>query len=102
VGRPRSCELGQDRHNGRVTSPYPQTPHTSPARSAQRVSYDRETVHSVLDEALICHVGFVVEGDRWCYPTCTPASKKLCTCTARLVLVRCILPVVTGWMCVSP
>jgi len=62
VGRPRSRELGQDRHNGRVTSPYPQTPHTSPARNAQRVSYDRETVHSVLDEALICHVGFVVEG----------------------------------------
>jgi nitroimidazol reductase NimA-like FMN-containing flavoprotein (pyridoxamine 5'-phosphate oxidase superfamily) len=26
------------------------------------VSYDRETVHAVLDEALVCHVGFVVEG----------------------------------------
>jgi nitroimidazol reductase NimA-like FMN-containing flavoprotein (pyridoxamine 5'-phosphate oxidase superfamily) len=26
------------------------------------VSYDRETVHAVLDEALVCHVGFVVDG----------------------------------------
>ena len=26
------------------------------------MSYDQETVHAVLDEALVCHVGFVVEG----------------------------------------
>lgn len=41
---------------------YPQTPRTSPTRDAQRVSYDHEAVHAVLDEALVCHVGFVVEG----------------------------------------
>jgi nitroimidazol reductase NimA-like FMN-containing flavoprotein (pyridoxamine 5'-phosphate oxidase superfamily) len=41
---------------------YPQTPRTTPKRIAQRVSYDRETVHAVLDEALVCHVGFVDEG----------------------------------------
>ena len=41
---------------------YPPTPRTSPSRSAQRVSYDHETVHAVLDEAVVCHVGFVVEG----------------------------------------
>jgi nitroimidazol reductase NimA-like FMN-containing flavoprotein (pyridoxamine 5'-phosphate oxidase superfamily) len=51
-----------DRHNGRVTQPYPQTPRTSPTRHTERVSYDPKTVHAVLDEALICHVGFVVEG----------------------------------------
>jgi uncharacterized protein len=62
VGHARSRWLDQDRHNGQVTHPYPQTPRTSPARNAQRVSYDRETVHAVLDEALVCHVGFVVEG----------------------------------------
>jgi uncharacterized protein len=45
-----------------VTDLYPQTPRTSPARESQRVSYERETVHAVLDEALVCHVGFVVEG----------------------------------------
>jgi uncharacterized protein len=26
------------------------------------VSYERETVHAVLDEAIVCHVGFVVDG----------------------------------------
>jgi uncharacterized protein len=53
---------GQDRHNGLVTHLYTQTPRTSPSRHAQRVSYDQETVHAVLDEAVVCHVGFVVEG----------------------------------------
>lgn len=62
MGCLRSRQLAMDRHNGRVTLPFPQTSRTSPTRSAQRVSYDRETVHSVLDEALVCHVGFVVEG----------------------------------------
>jgi len=45
-----------------VTDAYPQTPRTTPTRNAQRVSYDRETVHAVLDEALVCHVGFVDQG----------------------------------------
>ncbi len=45
-----------------MTHPYPQTPRTTPTRIAQRVSYDREAVHAVLDEALVCHVGFVDEG----------------------------------------
>ena len=41
---------------------YPETDRTRPARNRQRVSYDRETVHAVLDEAVVCHVGFVVDG----------------------------------------
>jgi nitroimidazol reductase NimA-like FMN-containing flavoprotein (pyridoxamine 5'-phosphate oxidase superfamily) len=45
-----------------VTDSYPQTPRTSPSREAERISYDRDTVHAVLDEAIVCHVGFVVEG----------------------------------------
>ena len=45
-----------------MTHLHPQTPGTSPTRDAQRVSYDHETVHAVLDEALVCDVGFVVEG----------------------------------------
>lgn len=44
-----------------VTHPYPQSPRTSSARNAQRASYDREIVHTVLDEAIVCHVGFVVD-----------------------------------------
>jgi len=45
-----------------VTHPYPRSARTSPTRNAQRVSYDRETVHAVLDEAVVSHVGFVVDG----------------------------------------
>ncbi len=36
---------------------------TTPTRSLARVGYDRDAVHRVLDEALVCHVGFVVDGD---------------------------------------
>jgi nitroimidazol reductase NimA-like FMN-containing flavoprotein (pyridoxamine 5'-phosphate oxidase superfamily) len=50
------------RDNRRVSDSYPQTPRTSATREAHRMSYDRETVHTVLDEAVICHVGFVAEG----------------------------------------
>jgi nitroimidazol reductase NimA-like FMN-containing flavoprotein (pyridoxamine 5'-phosphate oxidase superfamily) len=39
--------------------------HRLPARGA----YDRETVHAILDEGLICHVGFVFEGSPFVIPT---------------------------------
>jgi uncharacterized protein len=45
-----------------VTSAYPPTSRTTPSRNAARVAYDRATVHAVLDEAVVCHVGFVVDG----------------------------------------
>jgi len=41
---------------------YGATARTSPTRATQRVTYDREVVHRVLDEALVSHVGFVVDG----------------------------------------
>lgn len=41
---------------------YPPSPRTEPTRARERVSYDRQTVHAVLDEAVVCHVGFVVDG----------------------------------------
>ena len=41
---------------------YAVAPQTTPTRHKDRVSYDRSTAHAVLDEALICHVGFVVDG----------------------------------------
>ena len=37
------------------------TERTTVRRLPKRGSYDRETVHAILDEALICHVGFVVD-----------------------------------------
>jgi len=38
-------------------------------RLPQRGSYDRDTIHAILDEALICHVGFIVEGRPVVIPT---------------------------------
>jgi len=35
---------------------------TKPSRLADRARYDAETIHAILDEALICHVGFVADG----------------------------------------
>ncbi|MCU0383723.1 MAG: pyridoxamine 5'-phosphate oxidase family protein [Cyclobacteriaceae bacterium] len=36
-----------------------QTPNTTINRLAKRASYDVETIHSILDEGLVCHVGFI-------------------------------------------
>jgi nitroimidazol reductase NimA-like FMN-containing flavoprotein (pyridoxamine 5'-phosphate oxidase superfamily) len=41
---------------------YPTSPRTVPTRIRERVGYDRPAVHAVLDEAVVCHVGFVVDG----------------------------------------
>ena len=46
-----------------MSDPYLPVPQTTPTRNADRVSYDRAAVHAVLDEALVCHVGFVVDGE---------------------------------------
>src|SRR6476659_10117394 len=37
-------------------------------RIPERVHYDRETIYHILDEALICHVGFVVKGQPFVIP----------------------------------
>ena len=41
---------------------YPATGQTTATRHQDRVSYDRAAVHAVLDEAVLCHVGFVIDG----------------------------------------
>lgn len=46
-----------------------QTDRSTVRRLAARGHYDRETVHAILDEALICHVGFVVHGSPAVIPT---------------------------------
>jgi nitroimidazol reductase NimA-like FMN-containing flavoprotein (pyridoxamine 5'-phosphate oxidase superfamily) len=43
-------------------SSYEATAQTTPTRHPERVSYDRTAVHAVLDEAVLCHVGFVIDG----------------------------------------
>lgn len=46
-----------------------QTAKTAVRRLPKRGSYDRERIYSILDEALICHVGFVVDGQPFVIPT---------------------------------
>jgi uncharacterized protein len=38
-------------------------------RHRERASYDRAIVNAILDEALICHVGFVADGQPFVLPT---------------------------------
>jgi nitroimidazol reductase NimA-like FMN-containing flavoprotein (pyridoxamine 5'-phosphate oxidase superfamily) len=45
------------------------TDKTAVRRLPQRGAYDRETVYGILDEGLVCHVGFVVEGQPFVIPT---------------------------------
>ena len=45
------------------------TERTRVRRKPGRGSYDRELVHAILDEALVCHVGFVEDGHPYVIPT---------------------------------
>ena len=49
--------------NDDATDAYQPTARTRPSRLKERITYDRAGVHAVLDEALICHVGFVIDGE---------------------------------------
>lgn len=48
---------------------FTRTPRTRVKRLADRGKYDRETVFAVLDEGLVCHVGFTVDGQPFVIPT---------------------------------
>ena len=48
---------------------YEPTPRTTPTRYRERAHYDRQTVHDILDEALICHVGYLSAGKPVVLPT---------------------------------
>jgi nitroimidazol reductase NimA-like FMN-containing flavoprotein (pyridoxamine 5'-phosphate oxidase superfamily) len=48
---------------------YIQTDRSTPTRYASRASYDRAAVHAVIDEALVCHVGFIRDGAPVVLPT---------------------------------
>ncbi|HEY9818932.1 MAG TPA: pyridoxamine 5'-phosphate oxidase family protein, partial [Candidatus Obscuribacterales bacterium] len=45
------------------------TPRTQVKRVPQRASYDPQQIYDILDEGLICHLGFVVEGQSFVIPT---------------------------------
>lgn len=48
---------------------YAKTKRTTLKRAHERGSYDRDAVHAILDEALICHVAFIHEGAPAIIPT---------------------------------
>jgi uncharacterized protein len=51
-----------------TATPIP-TPRTRVVREPHRGVYDRETVNRILDEAFLCHVGFVADGQPFVIPT---------------------------------
>ncbi|MEU3188299.1 pyridoxamine 5'-phosphate oxidase family protein [Streptomyces sp. NPDC006923] len=48
---------------------YRPTGRTVPTRSRERAGYDRTLVHGILDEAYVCHLGFVRDGAPVVLPT---------------------------------
>ncbi len=50
-------------------STFPSTPRNRVRRLPERASYDREAVYPIVDEALVCHVGFVQDGQPYVIPT---------------------------------
>ena len=48
---------------------FEKTPRNRVRRLPERADYDRDTIYSIIDEALICHVGFTVDGQPFVIPT---------------------------------
>lgn len=48
---------------------YTPTPRTKVRRLSKRGAYDKETVHAILDEGFLCHVGFAQDGQPYVIPT---------------------------------
>lgn len=79
--------------NSETKNSPPITPRSQIRRLPKRGHYDRQTIEQILDEGLICHVGFVVDGQPFVIPTAygrvddrlyihgSPASRMLQTLT---------------------
>ncbi|HXM98429.1 MAG TPA: pyridoxamine 5'-phosphate oxidase family protein [Candidatus Dormibacteraeota bacterium] len=50
-------------------SEFPATDRTKIRRKPDRGSYDRELIYSILDEAFVCQVGFIADGQPFVVPT---------------------------------
>lgn len=51
------------------STPYAATDRTVPTRARERAAYDRASVHAILDETYVCHLGFVRDGAPVVLPT---------------------------------
>src|SRR6266481_5844147 len=54
-------------HNGSGTIAV--TARTRLKRLPKRASYDRDVINTLLDTALVCHVGFAIDGQPYVIPT---------------------------------
>lgn len=52
-----------------MPEPFTPTERTRVVREPQRGVYDREGIYKILDEGLVCHVGFSAEGQPFVIPT---------------------------------
>jgi uncharacterized protein len=52
-----------------MTTSYQPTGRTQVRRLPERASYDRTTVHAILDEGFICHVAFTIDEQPYALPT---------------------------------
>ena len=48
---------------------YSRTPRTTPTRYKDRATWEKEAIHAILDEAYVCHLGFVADGAPVVLPT---------------------------------
>lgn len=48
---------------------YEKTPRNQVIRAPKRGAYDKQTVYEIIDAAMICHVGFVQDGQPFVIPT---------------------------------
>jgi uncharacterized protein len=59
-----------DESAGTGTAPrYEATARTTPTRARERAHYERDVVHAILDEGVVCHLGFVADGAPVVLPT---------------------------------
>lgn len=52
-----------------MSNEHPASSRVQVKRLPKRGHYDRETINAILDEAIICHFGFVVDGQPYVIPT---------------------------------
>jgi len=65
-----ACRGGrQESEERRIMSTFTPTARTQVKRLPKRATYDRDTVFNILDEAFVCHVGFVADGQPFVIPT---------------------------------
>lgn len=65
-GKPQS---GGETHAESAAVRFEATPRTKINRYPSRGNYERAAVEAILDEAMVCHVGFVMDGQPYVIPT---------------------------------